>query len=109
KMSKQLIVLAALSLCCCFSILHASSRSGCRCLRTISQPVRHNAVAKIEVTPPSGRCRWTERIIYRKRGPKVCIKLPLDSSSFFYNKSLINIEKTTCSNSCFRNITNKSA
>ncbi|KAF7205296.1 C-X-C motif chemokine 13 [Nothobranchius furzeri] len=72
-MSKQLIVLAALSLCCCFSILHASSRSGCRCLRTISQPVRHNAVAKIEVTPPSGRCRWTERIIYRKRGPKVCI------------------------------------
>uniref|UniRef100_A0A3P9N6V5 Chemokine interleukin-8-like domain-containing protein n=1 Tax=Poecilia reticulata TaxID=8081 RepID=A0A3P9N6V5_POERE len=33
-----------------------SSKLGCRCIKTTSQRVALRTVAKVEVTPPSGRC-----------------------------------------------------
>ncbi|KAM4576433.1 C-X-C motif chemokine 13-like isoform 1-T1 [Odontesthes bonariensis] len=72
-MNKPLIILAALTLFCCITTLHAASWSGCRCIRTVSKPVPLGVIDKIEVIPPSGRCRRVERIIYRKNGSKVCI------------------------------------
>uniref|UniRef100_A0A3P9N6L8 Chemokine interleukin-8-like domain-containing protein n=1 Tax=Poecilia reticulata TaxID=8081 RepID=A0A3P9N6L8_POERE len=34
-----------------------SASLGCRCIKTTSQRVALRTVAKVEVTPPSGRCR----------------------------------------------------
>uniref|UniRef100_A0A3P9N6N8 Chemokine interleukin-8-like domain-containing protein n=1 Tax=Poecilia reticulata TaxID=8081 RepID=A0A3P9N6N8_POERE len=67
KMNKAVILLVALTLC--------SSKLGCRCIKTTSQRVALRTVAKVEVTPPSGRCRRSERVVIRKNGSKVCIKL----------------------------------
>ncbi|MEQ2182590.1 hypothetical protein GOODEAATRI_023923, partial [Goodea atripinnis] len=50
-----------------------SSRSGCRCSKTILHRISVNNVAKVEVTPPSGRCRRAERVVITKKGSKVCI------------------------------------
>ncbi|XP_012720777.2 C-X-C motif chemokine 10 isoform X1 [Fundulus heteroclitus] len=72
-MNKAVILLVALTLYCCIPELHASSRSGCRCLRSTSYRVAPSTIAKVEVTPPSGRCRHAERVIIRKNGSKVCI------------------------------------
>ncbi|XP_041854891.1 C-X-C motif chemokine 10 [Melanotaenia boesemani] len=72
-MSKPLLLLAALLLCCCISSLQAFPRQGCNCIRTVSSPVPLRTIMKVEVVPPSGRCRWVERIITRKNGSKVCI------------------------------------
>uniref|UniRef100_A0A3P9N6V4 Chemokine interleukin-8-like domain-containing protein n=1 Tax=Poecilia reticulata TaxID=8081 RepID=A0A3P9N6V4_POERE len=33
-----------------------TSKLGCRCIKTTSQRVALRTVAKVEVTPPSGRC-----------------------------------------------------
>ncbi|XP_015229096.1 PREDICTED: C-X-C motif chemokine 13 isoform X1 [Cyprinodon variegatus] len=72
-MKKALILLVALTLCCCIPELHASSRSGCRCLKNSFHRISPLNVAKVEVTPPSGRCRRAERVVIRKNGSKVCI------------------------------------
>ncbi|XP_047238167.1 C-X-C motif chemokine 13 isoform X1 [Girardinichthys multiradiatus] len=72
-MNKALILLVALTLYCCIPVLHASSRSGCRCSKTILHRISVNNVAKVEVTPPSGRCRRAERVVITKKGSKVCI------------------------------------
>ncbi|XP_017162119.1 C-X-C motif chemokine 2 isoform X2 [Poecilia reticulata] len=71
-MNKAVILLVALTLCCCIPELHAS-KLGCRCIKTTSQRVALRTVAKVEVTPPSGRCRRSERVVIRKNGSKVCI------------------------------------
>ncbi|KAM4746738.1 alveolar macrophage chemotactic factor [Anableps anableps] len=72
-MNKAVILLVALTLYCCIPELDAFSRSGCRCIKTTSLRVAPSNVAKVEVTPPSGRCRRIERVIIRKNGSKVCI------------------------------------
>ncbi|XP_054895697.1 C-X-C motif chemokine 2 [Poeciliopsis prolifica] len=71
-MNKAVILLVALTLYCCIPELHAS-KLGCRCIKTTSLRVAVRTVAKVEVTPPSGRCRRAERVVIRKNGSKVCI------------------------------------
>ncbi|KAF6733666.1 Interleukin-8 [Oryzias melastigma] len=59
---------------CCFYItsLHAFSRGGCICLKVTPFPVPARLVKKVEVIPPTGRCRKTEIIITRRRGGPLC-------------------------------------
>ncbi|RVE68714.1 hypothetical protein OJAV_G00094450 [Oryzias javanicus] len=60
---------------CCFYItsLHAAfSRGGCICLKVTSAPVPARMVKKVEVIPPTGRCRKTEIIITRRTGSRLC-------------------------------------
>ncbi|XP_043967436.1 C-X-C motif chemokine 2 isoform X2 [Gambusia affinis] len=84
-MNKAVILLVALTLYCCIPELHAS-KLGCRCIKTTSLRVAPRTVAKVEVTPPSGRCRRTERVIIRKNGSKVCISSDADWFSEFLSK-----------------------
>ncbi|XP_061586641.1 C-X-C motif chemokine 10 [Cololabis saira] len=72
-MNKSLLLLAALTLCCCISSLDASSRSWCNCMQIISHPIPERRIGKIEVTPPSGRCRRTQVKITMRNGSKVCV------------------------------------
>ncbi|KAM9743875.1 C-X-C motif chemokine 10 isoform 2-T2 [Menidia menidia] len=72
-MNKPLVILTALTICCCITSLQAISWSGCRCPRTVPRPVPIRVVNKIEVIPASGRCRSVQRIIHRLNGSKVCI------------------------------------
>ncbi|KAM9359961.1 C-X-C motif chemokine 13 [Symphorus nematophorus] len=67
-MTRPLLLLAALTLCCCIATMH-----GCRCIRTTTTPVAIRLIQKIEVIPISGRCRRTEIIITRMNGSKVCV------------------------------------
>ncbi|KAG7237135.1 hypothetical protein INR49_032771 [Caranx melampygus] len=57
---KPLLLLAALTLCCCITALH-----GCKCMRPTSNRIPLKAIKKIEVLPISGQCRWTEIIVTR--------------------------------------------
>ncbi|XP_013870042.1 C-X-C motif chemokine 13 [Austrofundulus limnaeus] len=95
-MNKALVLLAALTLCCCITALNAS-RYGCRCKlpSLVSPPVHPSVVSSVMVTPPSGRCRKVERIIYRKNGTKVCVSpdakwFPELLKSFDENKEIFN-------------------
>ncbi|XP_070820503.1 C-X-C motif chemokine 10 [Chaetodon trifascialis] len=72
-MTKPLLLLAALTLCCCIATLHAAPRQGCLCIRTTSNHVALRVIEKIEVFPISGRCRRTEIIITRRNGSKICV------------------------------------
>ncbi|KAK9522083.1 hypothetical protein VZT92_018573 [Zoarces viviparus] len=72
--TKPLLLLAALTLCCCIASLHALPSQGCRCLRTITTQVPFRVIKKLEVIPISGHCRRTEIIITRRNGSKVCVK-----------------------------------
>ncbi|XP_076586687.1 growth-regulated alpha protein [Chaetodon auriga] len=72
-MTKPLLLLVALTLCCCIATLHAVPMAGCLCIRTTSNPVALRVIEKIEVRPISGRCRRTEIIITRKNGSKICV------------------------------------
>ncbi|XP_041643393.1 C-X-C motif chemokine 13 [Cheilinus undulatus] len=71
--TKVLIVLAALTLCCCISSLQASPIQGCLCIRTTSASIPARVIKKVEVIPVSGRCRRTEIIVTRKNGSNVCV------------------------------------
>ncbi|XP_069578729.1 interleukin-8 isoform X2 [Brachyistius frenatus] len=72
-MNKPLLLLTLLTLSSCIASLHAFTRMGCRCKGTISHPVPPSVIKKIEVTPASGHCRWTEIIVTRRNGSKICI------------------------------------
>ncbi|XP_070689651.1 C-X-C motif chemokine 10-like isoform X2 [Pempheris klunzingeri] len=67
-----LLLLAALTLCCCITSLQAYPRA-CLCLRTTSTPIRPQAIEKIEVIPISGKCRRIEIIVTRRNGSRVCV------------------------------------
>ncbi|XP_047448272.1 C-X-C motif chemokine 13 [Mugil cephalus] len=67
-MNKLLILLAALTFCCCITTLH-----GCRCRTVVKTRIPAYIVKKIEVTPVSGRCRYVEVLIFTWRGSKFCI------------------------------------
>ncbi|XP_032433407.1 C-X-C motif chemokine 2 isoform X2 [Xiphophorus hellerii] len=84
-MNKAVILLVALTLYCCIPELHAS-KLGCRCIKTTALRVALRTVAKVEVTPPSGRCRRAERVIIRKNGSKVCIRSDAEWFPDFLNK-----------------------
>ncbi|XP_054466540.1 C-X-C motif chemokine 11-1 [Anoplopoma fimbria] len=71
--TKPLLLLAALTLCCCISSLHAFSQGRCICIRTISTPVPFKTIKKVEIIPVSGGCRRTEIIITRRNGSKLCV------------------------------------
>ncbi|XP_023270091.1 C-X-C motif chemokine 13 isoform X1 [Seriola lalandi dorsalis] len=86
-MPKPLLLLAALTLCCCIMTIHASPR--CKCIRTSSKIISLKAIMKIEVLPISGQCRWTEIIVTRKNGMKVCI----DPSTPWIKQLLTNLQK----------------
>ncbi|XP_007547501.1 C-X-C motif chemokine 2 isoform X1 [Poecilia formosa] len=102
-MNKSVILLVALTLFCCIPELHAS-KLGCRCIKTTSQRVALRTVAKVEVTPPSGRCRRSERVVIRKNGSKVCIS---SEASWFpeflskLNQDYENINSSTVSPTTF--------
>uniref|UniRef100_A0A4W6CPW4 Chemokine interleukin-8-like domain-containing protein n=1 Tax=Lates calcarifer TaxID=8187 RepID=A0A4W6CPW4_LATCA len=73
-MPKPLLLLAALTLCCCIATLHASPRNGwCSCIRMVPRVIPRGAIKKIEVMPISGRCRRTEIIVTRRDGYRVCV------------------------------------
>uniref|UniRef100_A0A3Q3E3G3 C-X-C motif chemokine 10-like n=1 Tax=Labrus bergylta TaxID=56723 RepID=A0A3Q3E3G3_9LABR len=50
----------------------ASPSSGCFCIRTTLSSIPVRVIDKIEVIPVSGYCRWTEVIVTKKNGSKVC-------------------------------------
>ncbi|XP_060889992.1 interleukin-8-like [Labrus mixtus] len=68
--STQLIIMT--TLCFCIVSLQASPRSGCLCIRTTSSYIPVRVIDRIEVIPVTGYCRWTEVIVTRKNGSKVC-------------------------------------
>ncbi|XP_074495571.1 C-X-C motif chemokine 13 [Sebastes fasciatus] len=72
-MTKPLLLLAALTLCCCISSMDALQRNGCRCIRTSPNSIPRRIIRKIEVIPISGHCRRTEIIITRRNGFTVCV------------------------------------
>ncbi|XP_075934984.1 interleukin-8 [Anarhichas minor] len=72
--SKPLLLLAALTLCCCIASLHALPTQVCRCIRTITSPIPITVIKQVELIPISGHCRRTEIIITRWNGSKVCVK-----------------------------------
>ncbi|XP_075903403.1 C-X-C motif chemokine 2 [Nelusetta ayraudi] len=72
-MTKSLLLLAALTLCCCMASLHAFSGPSCQCLWTSPRRIPLRLIRKIEITPITGGCRRTEAIITRKNGSKVCV------------------------------------
>nr|XP_046241848.1 C-X-C motif chemokine 10 [Scatophagus argus] len=94
-MTKPLLLLAALTLCCCITALHAFPRQGCRCLDTRSAPVLVRVIEKIEVIPISGRCRQTEIIITRKNGSKVCV----DPQAKWFKSLFSNLQKDNVTSS----------
>uniref|UniRef100_A0A3Q4MWP1 C-X-C motif chemokine 10-like n=1 Tax=Neolamprologus brichardi TaxID=32507 RepID=A0A3Q4MWP1_NEOBR len=67
KMNKPLLLLVALTFCCCFAL------NTCRCRRTVANPIPPRAVKKIEVTPASGHCPRTEIIVTVRNGNKICV------------------------------------
>nr|XP_040025439.1 C-X-C motif chemokine 13-like [Gasterosteus aculeatus aculeatus] len=69
----QLLLLLAVTLCCCVARLHAFPTRGCRCIRTTSDPVPTRVIRRIEVVPVSGLCRRTEIIVTRRNGSKLCV------------------------------------
>ncbi|CAJ1069795.1 hypothetical protein NQZ68_028215 [Xyrichtys novacula] len=71
-MTKPLLLLAALTLCCIAS-LQAFPRQGCSCRQTLSIPIPLRVIKRIEVIPASGQCRWTEIIVTRRNGSRVCV------------------------------------
>ncbi|XP_022609503.1 C-X-C motif chemokine 13 isoform X2 [Seriola dumerili] len=89
-MPKPLLLLAALTLCCCIMTIHGSPR--CKCIQTSSKKIPLKAIIKIEVLPISGQCRWTEIIVTMKKGFKVCI----DPSVPWINQLLTNLQKKGC-------------
>ncbi|XP_005803906.1 C-X-C motif chemokine 13 [Xiphophorus maculatus] len=102
-MNKAVILLVALTLYCCIPELHAS-KLGCRCIKTTSTRVALGTVAKVEVTPPSGRCRRAERVIIKKNGSKVCISSDAGWFPEFLNKlnqDYENINSSTVSPTIF--------
>ncbi|XP_034451330.1 alveolar macrophage chemotactic factor [Hippoglossus hippoglossus] len=77
-LQKPLLLLAALTLCCCITSLHAFRRRGCHCIRTTTEEVPAKCIKKIEVFAVSGQCRRTEILITRKNGYKVCVDPEVD-------------------------------
>ncbi|XP_019959755.2 C-X-C motif chemokine 10 isoform X1 [Paralichthys olivaceus] len=73
KLQKPLLVLAALTLCCCIDTLHAFRQRGCHCIRTTPDKVPVRFIKKLEVIPISGQCRRTEIIITKRNGYKLCV------------------------------------
>uniref|UniRef100_A0A3B3UT07 C-X-C motif chemokine ligand 13 n=1 Tax=Poecilia latipinna TaxID=48699 RepID=A0A3B3UT07_9TELE len=102
KMNKAVFLLVALTLFCCIPELHGEQILSdfylFRYLRFIL------TVAKVEVTPPSGRCRRSERVVIRKNGSKVCIS---PEASWFpeflskLNQDYENINSSTVSPTTF--------
>ncbi|XP_029943662.1 C-X-C motif chemokine 13-like [Salarias fasciatus] len=72
-MKNALLVLAALTLCCCFTCLHSSPPRHCRCIGVVPCCVPRRFIRKIEVIPNSGNCRRTEVIITRKNNSTDCV------------------------------------
>ncbi|XP_042343864.1 C-X-C motif chemokine 2 [Plectropomus leopardus] len=70
--TKPLLLLAALTFCCCIASMHAFV-GRCHCIRTSSRTIPIQLIKKIEVHPISGHCRWTEIIVTKKKGSKVCV------------------------------------
>ncbi|XP_030579584.1 C-X-C motif chemokine 13-like isoform X2 [Archocentrus centrarchus] len=72
-MNRPLLLLAALTFCCCITSLHGFNINACRCKSTTLRQVPPQMVRKIEVTPLSVHCRRTEIIITMRTGNKICI------------------------------------
>ncbi|XP_031726441.1 interleukin-8 [Anarrhichthys ocellatus] len=87
--TKPLLLLAALTLCCCIASLHALPTQGCRCIRSIYSQVPLKVIKKLELIPISGHCRRTEIIITRRNGSKVCVK----PEEKWVNSLLSNLQK----------------
>uniref|UniRef100_A0AAQ5XYX2 Chemokine interleukin-8-like domain-containing protein n=2 Tax=Amphiprion ocellaris TaxID=80972 RepID=A0AAQ5XYX2_AMPOC len=89
---KTLLLLVALMFCCCISRLDALSGLGCRCIRTVPNPVPARAVKKIEVIPVSGRCRRTEILITKRNGSIVCVP----PKAKWFPELLETLQRTRC-------------
>uniref|UniRef100_A0A3Q1EKJ3 C-X-C motif chemokine n=1 Tax=Acanthochromis polyacanthus TaxID=80966 RepID=A0A3Q1EKJ3_9TELE len=80
-------------LCLVFFILSlicvALSVNRCRCIRTVPGPIPRRVIKRIEVIPPSGRCRRTEILIFRRNGPIVCV----DPEAKWFQKFLENLQR----------------
>ncbi|XP_033475087.1 C-X-C motif chemokine 13 [Epinephelus lanceolatus] len=72
-MTKPLLLLVALTLCCCIASMHALQAGRCQCARTTSNVVPVQIIKKIEVFPITGYCRRTEVIVTRKNNSRVCV------------------------------------
>ncbi|XP_005730621.1 C-X-C motif chemokine 10 [Pundamilia nyererei] len=72
-MNKPLLLLVALTFCCCIASLHGFPINTCRCRRTVANPIPPRAVKKIEVTPASGHCPRTEITITVRNGNRICV------------------------------------
>ncbi|KAM7391083.1 hypothetical protein PAMP_021799 [Pampus punctatissimus] len=72
-MTKPLLLLIALTLCCCFASLDGRAIPGCHCIGHSSNQVSDKMIKKFEVIPISGRCRRTEIIVTRWNNTKICI------------------------------------
>ncbi|XP_031590739.2 C-X-C motif chemokine 13-like [Oreochromis aureus] len=72
-MNKPLLLLVALTFCCCIASLHGFTLNTCRCRKTTMRPVFAKMVKKIEVTPVSGHCPRTEIMITLRSGVKICV------------------------------------
>ncbi|XP_059193806.1 interleukin-8 [Centropristis striata] len=86
--TKPLILLAALTLCCCFASLQARPRQSCMCLRTLSNPIPVRIIKDIKVVPISGHCRRVEMIVTRRNGSQVCV----DPAAKWINDLLRNLQ-----------------
>ncbi|XP_008298103.1 C-X-C motif chemokine 10-like isoform X2 [Stegastes partitus] len=91
-MNRTVLLLVALTLCCCLAGLDAVALHRCRCLRTVSHRVPARVVKKIEVTPASGHCRRTEILILKKSGSTVCV----DPDAKWFPELLNALQKTGC-------------
>uniref|UniRef100_A0A669EFP8 C-X-C motif chemokine 10 n=1 Tax=Oreochromis niloticus TaxID=8128 RepID=A0A669EFP8_ORENI len=72
-MNKPLLLLVALTFCCCIASLHGFAINTCRCRRMVANPVPPRAVKKIEVTAASGHCPRTEITITVRNGNRICV------------------------------------
>ncbi|XP_049433627.1 C-X-C motif chemokine 13 [Epinephelus fuscoguttatus] len=72
-MTKPLLLLVALTLCCCMASLHARQAGRCQCARAISDVIPVRVIKKIEVFPITGYCRRIEVVITRKNNTRVCV------------------------------------
>ncbi|XP_030000450.1 interleukin-8 [Sphaeramia orbicularis] len=71
--TKVLLLLAAVTFCCCITSLEAM---GCRCLRKTPGRLPNKAIKhikNIEIIPISGSCRHTQIIFTMIRGNTICV------------------------------------
>ncbi|XP_049906852.1 C-X-C motif chemokine 13 [Epinephelus moara] len=72
--TKPLLLLVALTLCCCIASLQARQAGRCQCAGTTSNVVPVRIIKKIEVFPITGYCRRIEVVVTRKNDSRVCVK-----------------------------------